>query len=282
MSDYSPLKEIVPIALYCICQGADISTAIDQLNTETNEATEPIKTISAGRGVAVYCAVNINEYTGVDGERNLQDANWVVPRALRHQSILDKLATNSSILPLPFGTIFSSLDSMKAELEDKVQDINHFFATTVAKQEWALKGYCQKNRILENMLEQEITRQEASLASLPPGKRYLEERKLQQGVSASYNEWLERERRRIANLLGENVEELVVRTILSKKATGKSADMILNWALLVSKENAAFVEMLQTMREKADTTGVQLEFSGPYPPYSFSPKLASSGRVGGS
>ena len=61
---------------------------------------------------------------------------------------------------------------------------------------------------------------------------------------------------------------------LSRDATGLDSEMVFNWALLLSREMVGEVaERIRKCGETYEAMGLQFQWSGPWPPYSFCPEL---------
>ena len=58
---------------------------------------------------AIAKRVSLDEDScGPDADRRLEDPAWVTPRALDHGRVIAEVFRASPVLPVPFGTLFSS------------------------------------------------------------------------------------------------------------------------------------------------------------------------------
>src|ERR1017187_3825725 len=55
---------------------------------------------------AVVGEVAREDFCGPAAERHMQQLEWVAPRALRHEAVIEGVMASSSVLPVPFGTLF--------------------------------------------------------------------------------------------------------------------------------------------------------------------------------
>ncbi len=69
---------------------------------------------------------------------------------------------------------------------------------------------------------------------------------------------------------GKDAYEAKLNKTLPQKLTGKNKEMILNTAFLIEKEKVAhFCKQVKKIIEKYKSMGIEIELSGPWPPYSF-------------
>src|ERR1019366_10628265 len=61
---------------------------------------------------AVVSEVAQKDFCGPAAERHMQQLDWVAPRALRHEAVIEEVMASSSVLPVPFGTLFSSPEAL--------------------------------------------------------------------------------------------------------------------------------------------------------------------------
>ena len=94
--------------LFCLVPAAHLlpleGAVVDMLPTLAAERFRDI--------TAILSPVALEEFCGPAGEANLEDLSWLAPRLARHQEVIGGLMRHSPVLPLPFGTLFSSRDSL--------------------------------------------------------------------------------------------------------------------------------------------------------------------------
>ena len=100
--------------LYCIAESASLP-AVNGVLDQAPEGVDlryPVTRLSVGGVSAVVGQVLVAEFS----EHNLQDLSWLGARASRHEGVVAWTMAASPVLPVKFGTIFSSRESLIAFL----------------------------------------------------------------------------------------------------------------------------------------------------------------------
>jgi hypothetical protein len=224
---------------------------------------------------AVLSTVRLAEFCGPEAESNLRDLGWVGPRACRHEAVVEEVMAHSPVFPIPFGTIFSSLKSLEEFLLLHHDAIVRFLDRLDGCEEWAVKGLLDRAKatkaFLASALEQALPDHEA----LPPGKRYLAEKRLRSRAEQDVRNWLKKVDREVADELGRQAADFRRRPLLGREASNMEGEMVLNWAVLIPHP---FTEDLKARIDLANadchSLGLRFHLSGPWPPYSFRPSFA--------
>ena len=229
-----------------------------------------------GKITAVLSKIDLDEFTGSQAEDNLNDLNWVGPRAMRHEQIVETIMETSSILPTRFGTIFTSTDSLYGFVHRNQDLIADFLSDVQNKQEWSVKGYFDQKTALERLGEHALAEAQSELKSLSPGLRYFQEKKVKFDIEKDLN-------RHLDQLLENTHQELAKHTVayhelklLSKEASGQELDMIFNWAFLIEQDRLDDLENTSNRLNQDSQNGLTVTISGPFPPYSFCPALKAN------
>lgn len=224
--------------------------------------------------MAVASEVRPEEYCGPEAEARLQDLAWIGPRACRHEAVIEEVMLHSPIFPVPFGTIFSSSETLRAFLRQRHDRIASFLDQVADREEWAVKGLLEggeaRQRFIAGMLDQALPDRQA----LAPGRRYVEEKRLKKELEKSWQGRLASVARELASDLSRHVSAFCRREIAARPTSPGEAAMLFNWALLVSREQLPeFRASLDRNNLRLEDMGLRLRVSGPWPPYSFRPML---------
>ena len=226
--------------------------------------------------VAVLSLAYLEEFQGISAESRMQDLSWVGPRAFRHEEVVEKIMRCSPVFPARFGTLFSSLESLQALMENHFETIVNFLSRVADKSEWGVKVMLDRKKSKENLLSSLLDRQSEHLASLSPGKRYLHERRIGSGLERELNGQSKKNLGVIADDLNRFAREFCDGNVLARNLNKSDKDSILNWAFLVPRHaTAEFHAQMDLMNRDYGPEGLGFELSGPWPPYSFSPPLIS-------
>jgi hypothetical protein len=239
------------------------------------DGSRPIRTIDVGGSTAVVGEVSIEAFeaamsSGIDGG---PDPSWILPRALRHEAVLDALLARSPVLPARFGTLFSSPEALASLAGAHQAAIAGFFESIGDRLEWSLRGYYDPARAVDLLLasDPELSRRRAALPE-SPGLRYFQEKRLIEEAR-----W---EGRRAATLAADGIRRALraiaqdARSLPTRGSEGPTREMVLHETFLMSAQAAAGA--IATIREAADSPVeglLTLEPSGPWPPFHFCPDL---------
>ncbi|PIP37171.1 MAG: hypothetical protein COX20_02350, partial [Desulfobacterales bacterium CG23_combo_of_CG06-09_8_20_14_all_52_9] len=120
---------------------------------------------------AILAEVNIEDFTGPEAQEKMEDLAWVAPRALRHEEVVLTVMEQGPVLPVRFGTVFSSRAAAAEPLRQRQDVLMKFFQDTIDKKEWTLKGYVDQPQARARMMAARLTAEKEQLAGLSPGKR---------------------------------------------------------------------------------------------------------------
>jgi hypothetical protein len=192
---------------------------------------------------------------------------------LRHEQVIEQVAHLGPVFPARFGTIFTSLDSLEGMLDRHHDEIRDFLDRTLGKEEWGFKGFLDRGKAEDKLAEEELTARTAQL-SASPGMRYMQERRLRAEASAHVSRWIGETSARIKEALSRYASEVVERKLLSAGSAQTPGEMVLNWAFLVPKDaGEAFRSAGNQLGREQGERGLAFEIAGPFPPYSFTPRL---------
>lgn len=237
-------------------------------------ADTQLERLTAGGLAAVICRVPLAEWTGPDAEARLRDLNWLGPRAVRHEAVIELVMAGGSVLPLRFGSLFSSAASLKAWLAAEAGPIQAFFAESAGFEEWSLKGW-----LAAAPAEAALLADDPRFKALPasPGARYLLEQKLRKDIARSVRTWARgQEQQVLAELRGLVARTRVLRS-LGGEVSGRTEEVMFHQALLVPKPGRQeLIDKVTALDRELQGRGLTLELTGPWPLYSFAPALAAA------
>jgi hypothetical protein len=223
---------------------------------------------------AVACFVEIQEFCGPAAELRLQDIFWVGSRACRHEEVVEQVMRCSPVLPVRFGTIFSSPEKLEKRLREHHDKISAFLDEVVDKEEWAVKGLLDRTKARGEIRVELVAGRAEYLASLSPGIRYLHEQRILANAEEGLRIWLTEVSGEIAGVLNSCALNFSQRRVLSRDVTGDDREMLLNWAFLVARSCVGDLRAaIDRVNGDHARRGLVFILSGPWPPYSFSPSL---------
>ncbi|HEX6513428.1 MAG TPA: GvpL/GvpF family gas vesicle protein, partial [Chloroflexota bacterium] len=166
------------IYLYCLLPAAG------DVSVEAIEGMEPgsaVRLIDAGQLRAAVSEVG-DDFAEAQLNARVRDLDWLSPRAVRHHDVVDQLYARCKLmLPLAFGSIFSSLESLRQRLQEQEQELLGRLAMLRQREQWDLKLTRDRPTFGAELARHSppLADLEAELAAKPPGTRFLLEKKRQ-------------------------------------------------------------------------------------------------------
>jgi hypothetical protein len=229
--------------------------------------------LEVGKVAAVFSRVHLNDFSGEAAETRTQDPQWVVPRACRHEQVVQEMMRSGPVLPVRFGTVFSSEEALKGLLVQRSEEIALILDRLSDKEEWAVKGLVDAAKARAWLLATDPVLAECR-RKLPesPGARYLHKKRLDAEADSALRLWSAAVAEQVQALCRSQVADLCPLRPQSRPVSGREADMVLNLAVLVRRGHVpALLGRLQELGATYADQGLTLEVSGPWPPYHFCP-----------
>ena len=189
-----------------------------------------------------------------------------------HENVIDTLMQETTVIPLKFGTILKDEEAALKMLQDNEEKFKSLLAKFDGKVEWGLKVYADKQALIKHIMqiEPKFTKLEDKREKLSRGAAYLLGRKMEEEVQDHVVAQLNQVAEEIFQECGKDAAEAKLNETLPQKVTGKKKEMILNAAYLVEREKGDHLQQRgKSFRDKYALMGLDLEFSGPWPPYNF-------------
>lgn len=238
------------------------------------DGEHPLFVEAIGNVSAVLSEVNLEDFSGPEARKKMEDLAWVAPRALCHEEVVLSAMERGPVLPVRFGTVFSSLTAAAEPLRQRQDVLMKFFQDTIDKKEWTLKGYVDRPQARAQMTAARLAAEKEQLAGLSPGKRYFLEQKIKGAVDKDVAIWLKGTGRDILRVAREASAGFSECRLQARDVTGRDEEMFFHGALLVPDESVAALEgLMDEWNKRHGSQGLSLELSGPWPPYHFAPVL---------
>jgi len=259
------------IYLYCFAR-AGVARQITVAGVDGNS---PVTALELKGVAAVVSRVSVAEFAGGSAESNLTDPAWVVPRACQHERVIEEVMRYSPVLPVRFGTVFSSRRALETLLADRCDEIAEFLDSVADKEEWAVKGFVDLGRAEALLLTTDpILRERCRRLPESPGARYLQEKQLRAEAERQAERWSRTLAEQVKVELASHSLDMCPMRLQSRSVSGRDAEMVLNCAFLLVRSGVAhFRVCVERMGSVYAEQGLTLELSGPWPPHNFSPPI---------
>ena len=266
--------ENVQTALYLFCFAR--SDAVGELQGTAVDGHSPLLTVGYSPDLcAVVSEVAREDFCGPAAEFQLQQLAWVAPRALRHEAVMEEVMAHSPVLPLPFGTLFSSAEALARFAEQHRATIAAFLRRVAGHGEWSVKGWFDRKQALQGQMSTRQTAEQNQLSALPPGTRHFAEQRIARDIERRLSIWLDESCGAIAGDLAGYASDFRECGLSPHAHPDSGAEEVLNWAFLLPQSAIApFQERVQRAKLDYRAQGLSLQLSGPWPPFRFVPALA--------
>lgn len=258
------------IYLFCLTPGNPLPE-IDGLGIDGEHR---LHAEGIGGVAAVVSEVTLEDFSGPESRQRLEDLAWIGPRALRHEEVIMMVMRESLVLPVRFGTVFSSTKALAEPLNLHQDALARFFRETVGTKEWSIRAYADMRHVRSHIIETHLAAEKGQLAGLSPGKRYFLAQKIKAGADREATSWLKGIGADIVRIVQKVSSAFSERRLLSRNVTGIDDEMFFHGAFLVPDRS---VDALQSAADEwnrlHEDQGLWIEISGPWPPYHFVPNL---------
>ena len=258
------------IYLFCLTP----SSSLPEIAGNGIDGEHPVFVEVVGEVAAVLSEVNLDEFSGAGAKDKMSDLSWVAPRALRHEEVVLAAMESGAVLPVRFGTVFSSLAAASEPLRQRQDALRIFFRDIASKHEWTLKAYVNLPGARARMTAELLDAEKEQLAGLSPGKRYFYEQKIKAAVDKATTYWLKGVGEEIGKLVKDTSVGFCHSRLQSRDVTGREDEMFFHGALLLPDSSVEALEgLMEEWNKRHEAQGLQIELSGPLPPYHFAPAL---------
>lgn len=225
----------------------------------------PVRAIASAGLTAIASDVGLDEF-GEDALRvNLEDMAWLETTATAHHRVIEAVSRAQPVVPMRLATVFSGDAKVCEMLGERGDDLREVLRRISARQEWGVKAYAAGTPGAEAAAGPTTGPARGTAGS---GAEYLRRRRDELAAS--------KQARQEAVVSAELVHEALSRLACASRLhppqapvlAATKAPMILNGAYLLDEAAARrFGEMVE--RLAAQHPALQLQLTGPWPPYSF-------------
>jgi hypothetical protein len=245
----------------------------------TGVAGATVRTARAAGLTVLVSDVDLAEFGEVPLRRNLEDLAWLEAVARAHHSVIDAASRLFPLLPTRLATVYTSDESMAAVLGGRREELLAALRRVGGRVEWGVKAYAvpETQRAAAALAEAPAS-DAAAGAGRGAGLAYLKRRKEQ--LSARAEGW--RSALAGARAVHAHLSRHAVLTRLhppqSPQLSGDQREMMLNAAYLLDADNGGGFATQVAAAADAHPE-LDLDLTGPWPPYSFTTDDAEAADV---
>ncbi|WP_433469867.1 GvpL/GvpF family gas vesicle protein [Spirillospora sp. CA-128828] len=295
------------VYLYGVAQDLDPAA----LRGTAGVAGAPVRGVRAAGLTALVSTVRLEEYGEAALRANLEDLGWLEATARAHHDVVDRAAHAAPTAPVRIATIYRDDDRVAEVLAAQGERFTEVLDLITGRSEWGVKIYADAEVLRggtggtagggmgEDVPDSGggLEPSAESLTGTTPGTTGRTAGP--SGVGTAYLRRRQQERRRraaaerrVAGQADTVHTELADHAVASRhhppqdpRLTGRSGMQVLNVAYLLDDDQAeGFLAVTRAARERLPA--LQVEVTGPWPPYSFidtsaGPGAATPGRGAG-
>lgn len=247
------------VYLYGVARGLDPGA----LGGVTGVSSAAVRAVPADDLIALVSTVELADF-GEDALRDhLEDLDWLEATARAHHEVVDRAAQAAPTAPVRIATLYRDDDRVRQVLHEQHPQFTRVLDLISGRAEWGVKIYAHAEA-----LETCDPEPQPQTAGGRTGTAYLRRRQAQR-----------RSRQDASRRVGDYAQSVHERLIQYARASrrhppqdqrlsGRAGVPVLNMAYLLDDEHTkGFLDTAR--RADAELTGVDVEVTGPWPPYSF-------------
>jgi hypothetical protein len=231
-----------------------------------------VVTLTEGALAGVTSRVSLAEFDEAALPQRLGDAAWLEEKIRAHEQVLEGVLETTSVVPCRFCTVYRTEDDLRRFLSAHSESLVDALERVTGRVELGVKAFVDRERFASGSALQDESIRELSerVSGAEGGRAYMEGRRLEQLVTDE----LLRFKDNVAAELHERLRGMAVDglqlPLQRPEVSGREEEMLFNGAYLV-EGRTAFERELATLAEQHRVDGVEVELTGPWPPYNFVP-----------
>jgi hypothetical protein len=218
-----------------------------------------LRAVEAGEHLwAIVQSVPKAEYSEVALAHGLQNLDWVGPRAIAHERIIESFLSAQALLPMQLFTLFTADDRVVQHVRSDGARIRRILKRVEKKVEWGVRL----------TFDEEAAHAKVSRRRVTSGTEFLARKRDVLGIKRTRL----REAQAAADRVYKSMSRLATaakrRSSLERAAPGSR--LLLDAAYLVPTSNSrAFRSAVRQHTRDLRAAGITVSLTGPWPPYNF-------------
>lgn len=193
--------------------------------------------------------------------RGLRDIDWVAPRALAHEAVVEQFLTARAVLPMPLFTLFTADERALAHVARERRRIERVLARVERQHEWGVRLTLQD--AAETMSRRRVT------SRAETGTGYLARKRDLRDVARTRLARARVHGNRVYRAIRREATDARRRTD-TEQAPISGSRLLVDAAFLVPvTQTRAFRAALRREARALGASGIALAITGPWPPYNF-------------
>jgi hypothetical protein len=232
------------------------------------DGTHAVECVRQGEICALVSRVSLEQFEEKLLREKLADMGWVEQTARRHQRVLGEVLHDCTPLPMRLCTLYSDEDGLRGMLDSRRQELSAELSELRGKLEWGVQAFARPR-----------SQSDVEPLAAASGSAYLRQRLAdRQAGEAAYAD--------LGRLCDDLHHDLCAVAVAGRlgmpqrpEASGRELPMILNASYLVANDQRdRFGECVADRGAELVEQGVELQLTGPWPPYNFVSAVVGGGR----
>jgi Gas vesicle synthesis protein GvpL/GvpF len=255
---------------YCVLSAGDPRPA----SLEGVASTGKVETVEAAGLAALVSRVPRAEFGEEPLRDNLNDLAWLEGVARAHESVLDAVLADATIVPLRLCTLYESEDGVRRMLEREAQALRGALELLAGREEWSAKLLVDPDKLAGEARARSDRAQilEDELEGRGGGGEYMLRRRIERHTREAAGSLARELAAEVHARLEQPALAAVTRSPQNRDLSGHEGEMLLNAAYLVEAGRVVELrELAAELEAEHAALGARIELSGPWPPYNFVP-----------
>jgi hypothetical protein len=228
----------------------------------------PVALVVEGSLAGVTSRVSLEEFDEAALPERLADAAWVEQKVRAHEQVLEGVLAAATVVPCRFCTVYRTESELRRFLAERREELTLALGRVAGRVELGVKAFVDRERFAAG---NDALRELADRVSQAEGGRaYLESRRLEQLVGEELAQFGAEAASTLDERLRAAAEDAVRLGLQRPEVSGREEEMVFNGAYLVA-DRPRFERELAAVAADFRENGVELELTGPWPPYNFVP-----------
>ncbi|OBI98664.1 GvpL/GvpF family gas vesicle protein [Mycobacterium sp. 1465703.0] len=253
----------VGVWAYAVIQA---DSADDRVAGLQGVAGEPVRALATASLAAAVGTVRLGEFGEEALRRNLEDLDWLAAKARAHDGVISAIARSGPVIPVRMATLYLNDSRVEQLLQDRRDDFHAALNLVTGRDELGVKAYADPKKLAGQDPQDPGSR--SGTAYLLRRRREIASQEQAYRVAAAAAERIH------AALLAHAVDGKR-KPASDRSLSGRDAWTVLNGTYLVDSSSVAdFRAAVAAVAEQSP--GIELEITGPWPPYSFAGDVVTS------
>jgi Gas vesicle synthesis protein GvpL/GvpF len=268
----SKRPELVHYVYGVVAEGLELDglTGIDGIH--------PVDVISADGVAAIGSLVPVDEFGEESLGERINDLSWLEESARRHERILDEVRARTTLVPMRLCTIYRTDRAVREMLVREHEFLADALRRLEGRTEWGVKLFGLARSPLGAQSDSPSGPGDEA-AGAGPGERYLIGKRSERRRRTDAKEAGHAFAQRAHELLAHLAVEAKINPLQPPELTQRDDVMLFNGVYLVDDSAVGELHALvESLQRESSVEGIELELTGPWPPYNFVNSPTEVGR----